>query len=50
MTEVLLLTPPVVLAGCGCNCAGQEKGGEMSEMHCSGIERVNIIIEGERRA
>lgn len=50
MTEVLPLTLPVVLAGCGCDCAGQEKGGEMGEMHCNGIERVNVITEVKGRA
>ena len=50
MTEVLPLTLPVVLAGCGCDCAGQQKGGEVSKMHCSGVEKKNVIIEMKGRA
>ena len=33
MTEVLPLTL-LVIARRGCYCAGQEEGGESSEMHC----------------
>ena len=50
MTEVLPLTLPMVLAGCGRDCAGQEKGGEMGKMHCSGVDRMNVMTEMKGRA
>ena len=50
MTEVLPLTLPMVMAVCGCDCAGQEKGGEMGKMHGSRVEKMNVITEMKRRA